>query len=606
MSFSGCPGSSVETASCNEGSCPTWSDWSDWSDCSEDCDGGVKSRTRECQNGEEVDCAGSATDEQQCNLRSCSSSNSMVYWDNRMARPANGMLAVKDEFLPSGETMMDRCIAYCLSYNGCIATYVTRHEYRHSSIPVDWRCFIAPEGPFVSSEKWDKSNMYITYDIQFAVFRDYYEANPYYLSWDIDGTIGETYEEVEGLCDQMGTEFGTVGYKGTEGIKYSSPAKNMISETGSADCAVRCFETAGCSAFFVENNSCNYIIGNASGGETNENVSDSGMLNGICPAKAFKNTFTRRSSIYCYIWAPNEGENLIENLIQRNTGGIPLSTWSFKTQKRSPMMTSAQYISLELPDMEGTDSRLRPIKFNIETHVRVAETQSNRKRRSADRESEVIFVGNFTQQEGLKYHKQKAKEAKKAAKQRFIMPRTEDILSEIEAIEQEATSFILDGGLELPDDVEVAATGPVELVEFVQTAADGSVAADCSSGTCECSDGYVDNGNGCEEIAAEQPTTTQAPAPTTQSTTTRAPTTTKPPALNWIPKLNDKMESIFKYSFSRSRPKLLAKWQKLSDKFTSRHNEVASSGCYFADTYEDDSVDFNSVNTCRVSFKDFS
>ena len=46
------------------------------------------------------------------------------------------------------------------------------------------------------------------------------------------------------------------------------------------------------------------------------------------------------------------------------------------------------------------------------------------------------------------------------------MPGTEDILSEIEAIEQEATSFILNGGLELPDDVEVAATGPVELVEL--------------------------------------------------------------------------------------------------------------------------------------------
>ena len=142
------------------------------------------------------------------------------------------------------------------------------------------------------------------------------------------------------------------------------------------------------------------------------------------------------------------------------------------------------------------------------------------------------------------------------------MPGTEDILSEIEAIEQEATNFILNGGLELPDDVEVAATGPVELVEFVQTTADGSVAADCSSGTCECSDGYVDNGNGCEEIAAEQPTTTQAPAPTTQSTTTRAPTTTKPPALNWISTLNDKMESIFRYSFFQIKTQTFGKMAK--------------------------------------------
>ena len=66
----------------------------------------------------------------------------------------------------------------------------------------------------------------------------------------------------------------------------------------------------------------------------------------------------------------------------------------------------------------------------------------------------------------MKLHKQAAKYAKKASKQRQIMPRTDDIL----AIEQQAISFILDGDLELPEDVEVAATGPVETVEFVQTA----------------------------------------------------------------------------------------------------------------------------------------
>ena len=114
----------------------------------------------------------------------------------------------------------------------------------------------------------------------------------------------------------------------------------------------------------------------------------------------------------------------------------------------------------------------------------------------------------------MKLHKQAAKYAKKASKQRQIMPRTDDIL----AIEQQAISFILDGDLELPEDVEVAATGPVETVEFVQTAADGSITANCISGSCTCSAGFIDNGNGCEQMTVEQAATTEAP------TTTQAPT----------------------------------------------------------------------------------
>ena len=31
-----------------------------------------------------------------------------------------------------------------------------------------------------------------------------------------------------------------------------------------------------------------------------------------------------------------------------------------------------------------------------------------------------------------------------------------------------------------------------------------SVAADCSSGSCKCSTGFIDNGNGCEEMTDEQ------------------------------------------------------------------------------------------------------
>ena len=53
-------------------------------------------------------------------------------------------------------------------------------------------------------------------------------------------------------------------------------------------------------------------------------------------------------------------------------------------------------------------------------------------------------------------------------------------------------------------DTNVAETGPVETTEVIQTTADGSVTSNCSTGSCECTDGLIDNGNGCEPMTVEQ------------------------------------------------------------------------------------------------------
>ena len=174
------------------------------------------------------------------------------------------------------------------------------------------------------------------------------------------------------------------------------------------------------------------------------------------------------------------------------------------------------------------------------------------------------------------------------------MPRTDDILAEIEAIERQATSFILDGGMSLPGNYQVAATGPIETVEFVQMSNDGSVAADCSSGTCQCSTGFIDNGNGCEEMTEEQ-----------AATTTLAPTTYQPgSAGNWPVVLVDKLAAVFADNRpDKPRTELLSKWKKLSKKFVKRYETVVANDCQFAENYEDDSVDFDSINTCKVSFR---
>ncbi|XP_063692594.1 SCO-spondin-like isoform X10 [Bolinopsis microptera] len=73
-----CEGEESESRECNTDSCPVhggYSDFGDWSECSAECDGGMQSRNRECNNpapqhgGE--DCEGEASESQECNTQAC-------------------------------------------------------------------------------------------------------------------------------------------------------------------------------------------------------------------------------------------------------------------------------------------------------------------------------------------------------------------------------------------------------------------------------------------------------------------------------------------------------------------------------------------------------
>ena len=525
----------------------------------------------------------------------------MVYWNNRLVSPANSWSSIAEQYLPSGDTMAERCAAYCLSFTGCAGIAVTRLEYFTNDYFRE-QCYINQGNYIGKSDCWGTAcnpdyNYSYSNTLILGVFRDYYEANPEYLTWEIDGTIGTNYNEVEGACDEASTGFGKVNYRDTNGVAFTTAdSKNVVRESGN-NCAVRCFEKAGCSAFFVDDNGCTFIIGATTGGSEDSSVSESGMLHGLCPSSSFRNTFTLRSQFYCLFFAPSDAGNIADNLVTRNTGNAntPLRVWSFETQSNNPMITSSQYVSVQMPNTAGNYARYRPVYFTVETHVRIGEQQSSRRRRSADRSDELLPVDQITMESDMKLHKKAEKEAKKASKQRQIMPRTDDILAEIQAIEQQATSFILDGDMELPEDVEVAATGPVETVEFVQTASDGSVAADCSSGSCECSAGFIDNGNGCEEMTTEQAATTEAP------TTTQAPTNE---VEDFLQSLVDKMESVFEDNRpNRPRTHLLAKWGKLRMKTNARYTRMQGNGCEFTNTWSDDNIDFDNVNTCVVSFQ---
>ncbi|XP_033759819.1 coadhesin-like [Pecten maximus] len=84
-----CEGSATETQSCILANCSVngnWSDWLPWDACSASCDEGVKTRNRTCDNpapafgGE--DCEGSYTEEEVCMLKHCPIDGNWSSWQN--------------------------------------------------------------------------------------------------------------------------------------------------------------------------------------------------------------------------------------------------------------------------------------------------------------------------------------------------------------------------------------------------------------------------------------------------------------------------------------------------------------------------------------------
>ena len=444
--------------------------------------------------------------------------------------------------------------------------------------------------------EWRRKVIYAT--------EDFFVTNPFPVPPRPDGSMDILIDTAEDeICDQAMTDFGVVNFRKTDGTEFISwDAKNVVRENIAGytkSCAARCFEKAGCSAYYRDNTSCIFIIGYAVSGKfdsTNDPeyydpesgefwnyteqvpneypnefyeefgarsslIAASGRLDNLCPQDAFKNTYTKKSQFYCLFFSPDEADSIADDIVDNNTGDpdTPLDVWSFEIETTNPLTTSSQYVELSMPELDGTRSKYRPVTFTIETHVRIAENQ--------------LDLGR---------------------KRRSIRPRTEDILSEINEIEQQALNFILDGGMVLPDGVEVAVTTEVKTIEIRQTAPDGSVAADCSSGSCQCSDGFIDNGNGCEQMTVEQAaTTTETPA-TTQAASNRVK--------DWIQALVDKMETVFEENRpEKPFPQLLKKWSRKAKKFVHRYDRVVAHKCELPETFEDASVNFNTINTCRVS-----
>ena len=71
-----CGGSNQESERCNEGMCKVisvWSQWSSWSGCSRSCNGGTKTRYRQCPGAKypHIKCGLAKSQTTTCNLQSC-------------------------------------------------------------------------------------------------------------------------------------------------------------------------------------------------------------------------------------------------------------------------------------------------------------------------------------------------------------------------------------------------------------------------------------------------------------------------------------------------------------------------------------------------------
>jgi len=517
----------------------------------------------------------------------------MIFWNYKVSWGQWNYVAAN--LLSGEESTPETCADYCLASDGCTGMAVTIYKPSPTS-STTYYCYVTYSVYSSGPDCWgtncrDSSNM--SHTIIFAVFRDYYESNPENLPTDTpDGTIGASYEEVEGVCDTTSTVYGDVNFEETKSVEYSSEdSKNIVREKLETNCAAQCFAKAGCSAFYGIDDGCTFIMGQPEVGSEASNIGESGVINKLCPNTAFTTTFSRKSEFYCLFFAPSDAGNIANDIVQENTGNVntPLRTWSFRTEKDDKMLVS-QYVSIDMPNTSGYYATYRPVWFTIETFVRVYQSDNGRRRRRASDQSELVPVGQFTLEDAFKIAKQATKDAKKAAKQRQIMPRTDEILADIVAAEEQATNFILNGEMELPEDTEVVATGPIETVEFVQTSNDGSVSADCISGSCNCSAGFIDNGNGCEEMTEEQAATTQAP------TTTAAPVD---PNVDYLQSLVGKLESVFEDNRpNKARTHLLTKWNRIRERMVQKYNRMKNNGCEYPETWSDDSVNFDSINMC--------
>ena len=116
----GCLGDAFESRSCTVKVCPFWIQWSQWSECSASCDGGSKTRFRQCRNGPagEGNCDGSDVETVACNTQDC------VSWSQWTAYSACSVSCgvgskTRQRFCVNGEQGDAGCLGAVTHQIGC-------------------------------------------------------------------------------------------------------------------------------------------------------------------------------------------------------------------------------------------------------------------------------------------------------------------------------------------------------------------------------------------------------------------------------------------------------------------------------------------------------
>ena len=442
----------------------------------------------------------------------------MIFWNNTFS-PVHYSDFVQvnlTEFcfnLNNDDTMERQCGTYCHSLDNCLGIQVRRTQQPIQEVD---KCFVYL-GPFTGESKCYGSNCNDDEPSGyrsnvFGVFRDVYDQYSMFLpDQKPDGAFVTNFSEMCGRCSAVTTPFREIKYLRTHNLHYTTELdRNIIYESDIENCPENCFNKAGCSAFFIENDKCAQILGPVKGAIVNSistssspesiaasdanstlsspltNVNGSGILDDNCqPSVGDK--LERQSQFYCLFRFPNTlSENQRERLLQENNleTGFPLETWRFEHLNNDSSIATAQYVFFDFKgESYSSDQKLyRPGYFKIETYTRSLRSSVKRSKRSTD---------------------------------------TSALLDVLEKQETKALNSILNGDLNLPNGFEVRATSPIETLLVRQVSIDGSISADCSSGKCECSIDYIDYGEGCVK-SSEEPVT----VPTIVGTSTGANLTT--------------------------------------------------------------------------------
>jgi len=198
-------------------------------------------------------------------------------------------------------------------------------------------------------------------------------------------------------CTSKSTDFGLISYRETNqtihesvnGQKRGRQAYGHVTDETSGDCARTCFETAGCSSFYVDH-TCNMIIGLSLAKECEDgdtcpdatSVTESGAFHGACENGVFTNRIVKKSRFFCKFLTQTQEDNIVQQLINENElGTTPLEEWIFETSNTDPLTKTSQYVSLIVRNFFGentaTEGAETWIAFELETHFKTASQSSS-------------------------------------------------------------------------------------------------------------------------------------------------------------------------------------------------------------------------------------